>query len=258
MATYRIDELAHAAGTTSRHVRAFRERGVLHPPRREGRVSLYDETHLARLRLIHQLQERGHTIATIAELITAWESGHDLADLLGVEKALTDPWSQEAPGRIDGPRLTAMFFPGMTPRELDALPAGYLRWTLRRAEELGFVERDGDHYTVPSPALLQVGAELVAAGVPLTTVFEIAEKTDAGCRDIAGRFVQLAVDQGKLDDSSHNAVRQDLPEVAGLIRRLRPLSEAAVRALLARAMQAEIQARTSEQITEIARRSGAR
>lgn len=36
MTEYRIDELAHAAGTTSRNVRAYRERGLLPPPRKRG------------------------------------------------------------------------------------------------------------------------------------------------------------------------------------------------------------------------------
>ncbi|MCP2337566.1 MerR family transcriptional regulator [Actinomadura rupiterrae] len=255
MATYRVDDLAHAAGTTARHVRVFRERGVLHPPRREGRIAVYDETHLARLRLIGQLQERGHTIATIAELLTAWEKGHDLADVLGVEKALTDPWTTEPPERISAAELSGMFFPRHTPDDLSALPPAYLRDVTERAEQLGFIRRDGDGFVVPNPTLLQVGAELIAAGVPLTTVFDIAAETDAACQDIAERFVQLAVDRGNLEDPAHYTDRQDLPRVADLIQRLRPLSEKAVTALLARAMEAEIQARTSAQLTQIADRT---
>ncbi|MDT7598572.1 MAG: hypothetical protein QOK26_649, partial [Pseudonocardiales bacterium] len=44
MAEYRIDELARFAGTTSRNVRAYQERGLLPPPRKEGRVGIYTET----------------------------------------------------------------------------------------------------------------------------------------------------------------------------------------------------------------------
>ncbi|MFB9386717.1 MerR family transcriptional regulator [Pseudonocardia petroleophila] len=35
---YRIDELAHTAGTTVRNIRAYQDRGLLPPPRRVGRV----------------------------------------------------------------------------------------------------------------------------------------------------------------------------------------------------------------------------
>ena len=44
----RIDDLAREAGTTVRNVRAYQDRGLLAPPRREGRVAWYGEGHLVR------------------------------------------------------------------------------------------------------------------------------------------------------------------------------------------------------------------
>jgi DNA-binding transcriptional MerR regulator len=82
---YRIDDLARAAGTTVRNVRAYRERGLVPPPRRHGRIALYDDAHVERLRLIAALLQRGYTLANIAELIEAWERGRDIAELLGVD-----------------------------------------------------------------------------------------------------------------------------------------------------------------------------
>jgi DNA-binding transcriptional MerR regulator len=79
---YRIEELARVAGTTVRNVRAYRDRDLLDPPRRHGRVALYDDTHLRRLRLIASLLDRGYTLANIAELIEASERGLGVADLL--------------------------------------------------------------------------------------------------------------------------------------------------------------------------------
>jgi len=49
---YRIDDLARAAGTTTRNVRVYRDRGLLPPPLRIGRIAIYNDTHLTRLRLI--------------------------------------------------------------------------------------------------------------------------------------------------------------------------------------------------------------
>ena len=46
MTEYRIDELAQQAGTTVRNVRAYQERGLLSPPRRQGRAGLFDDGHL--------------------------------------------------------------------------------------------------------------------------------------------------------------------------------------------------------------------
>ncbi|MHB8439272.1 MAG: MerR family transcriptional regulator, partial [Acidimicrobiales bacterium] len=78
---YRIDELARATDTTVRNVRAYQDRGLLPPPRRQGRVGWYSEVHLTRLRLIGQLLERGYTLANIRELLDAWESGQNVGEL---------------------------------------------------------------------------------------------------------------------------------------------------------------------------------
>ena len=39
--------------------------------------------------------ERGYTLGNIAELISAWERGQDIGELLGLEAALVQPWSDE-------------------------------------------------------------------------------------------------------------------------------------------------------------------
>ncbi|HJR19703.1 MAG TPA: MerR family transcriptional regulator, partial [Actinomycetota bacterium] len=109
MANYRVDELARVAGTTVRNLRAYQDRGLLPPPRREGRVGIYSDAHLARLRLIGQLLERGYTLANIGELIEALERGHEVGDLLGLGEALTGPWSDEVPDYITPEELLAMF-----------------------------------------------------------------------------------------------------------------------------------------------------
>ena len=60
---YRIDELARLAGTTTRNIRVYRDRGLLPPPMRVGRIALFNDTHLTRLRLITSMLDRGYNIA---------------------------------------------------------------------------------------------------------------------------------------------------------------------------------------------------
>jgi DNA-binding transcriptional MerR regulator len=150
MAEYRIDELARLAGSTVRNIRAYQDRGLLPPPRLEGRVGMYDDTHLARLRLIGKLLARGYTFAIIKDLLGAWETGKDVAEVLGLEKVLTDPWSDEIPGTATYEELVAKFGSGLDDDEVAR--------TLERTVELGLIEPDGDTYRVPSPRLLHVGA----------------------------------------------------------------------------------------------------
>ncbi|TFW32217.1 MerR family transcriptional regulator, partial [Pseudomonas fluorescens] len=51
LAEYRLDELAQLSGVNARNIRAYRERGLLDPPRRVGRSAYYDDAHVAQLRL---------------------------------------------------------------------------------------------------------------------------------------------------------------------------------------------------------------
>lgn len=247
MTEYRIDDLARAAGTTVRHVRGFQERGLLPPPRMRGRVGYYDDTHLARIDLIGRLKDRGYTLASIADMLSAWERGHNLGDLLGLERVIHDPWSDETPVHLTLPQVVRRFFPNVAEEDLagrrpDDFPM------LRRAEELEFIRWAGDHYEIPSPRLFEVGAEMVAAGIGLSTVFEIAGELRGDVDAIARRFVRLTVDHLGLDDAARMGTRQDHREIAELIRRLRPLGVRSVQGLIARSLHAEIQAEFTRQI----------
>jgi len=226
---YRIDELARAAGMTVRNVRVYQERGLLPPPRREGRVGIYDDAHLARLRLIGGLLERGYGFAHIGELVSAWERGRDLGDLLGLEAALTGPWSDEIPGYVSADELAQMY-------------AGQIsEATTAKALELGILEVEGDRFRVPSPRILHAGAELVAAGIPLGAVLELAEQLQRDIDHSAGLLVQ-AVATHILSTHGPDWIPTgaELPELAELIGRLRPLAQMAVDAYLARAMEQHV------------------
>ncbi|MCV7225316.1 MerR family transcriptional regulator [Mycolicibacterium komossense] len=88
MAEYRIEELAKVSGVSSRNIRAYRERGLLEPPRRVGRTAVYGDRHLTQLQVINRLLGKGFNSAHIADFFEAVREGHDLADLLGL-RAIT-------------------------------------------------------------------------------------------------------------------------------------------------------------------------
>jgi DNA-binding transcriptional MerR regulator len=88
LSEYRLGELASLSGVSPRNIRAYRERGLLDPPRREGRSAIYDDVHLSQLHTINDLLRRGFNSAHIAEFFTSIRNGHDLADLLGLQDAL--------------------------------------------------------------------------------------------------------------------------------------------------------------------------
>lgn len=70
---YRVEQLAEAADLRVDTIRFYQGRGLLAAPRRSGRVVLYSERHLERLRQIRDLQEKGLTLKQIRQLL---ENGH--------------------------------------------------------------------------------------------------------------------------------------------------------------------------------------
>ena len=96
LAEYRLDDLARISGVSARNIRAYRERGLLDPPRRVGRSAYYDDYHLSQLKTINQLLRRGFNSAHIAEFFASMRQGADLADILGIQRAILGPRPDEA------------------------------------------------------------------------------------------------------------------------------------------------------------------
>lgn len=169
---YRMEELAREAGIPVRTVRFYRERGLIAPPRREGRIAWYDDHHLARLRTIAGLLERGHTLTGIADLARTFESGRDVAEVLG----LGEP-TEETPVHLTPEQLADYFEGEVTPENLAA------------ALDLGYLATDGDEIVHISRRLLEVSAELVREGVPLSTVLSAGRRVREHADALAELFV---------------------------------------------------------------------
>ncbi|MET7342376.1 MerR family transcriptional regulator [Streptomyces sp. NPDC087866] len=178
-----MEELAKEAGIPVRTVRFYRERGLISPPRREGRIAWYDDHHLARLRTITGLLERGHTLTGIADLARTFESGRDFAEVLG----LGEP-SEETPVRLTPEQLADYFGGESTPENL-AL-----------AMELGYLGTDGAEIVHISRRLLDVSAELVREGVPLASVLATGRHVREHAEALADLFVSVLQEYGAETD----------------------------------------------------------
>lgn len=225
VAEYRIDDLARSAGTTVRNVRVYQDRGLLPPPRREGRTGVYGEPHLARLRLIGQLLDRGFTFAHIAEFLEAWQRGRNLTDLLGLEEVLTSPWSDEVDDYVTAEQLVELFGE-VSDEELETVL------------EQELLVADGDRFRVPSPRLLHAGSEMVKAGIPLSIVLQLSASLALDMEASARRLVGAVADHAVLPRAA--AEGASMTELAELITRLKPLAQLAVNAHLARAMERQV------------------
>lgn len=201
---YRMEELAEEAGITVRTLRFYRERKLIPPPRREGRIAWYDDTHLARLRTISALLERGHTLNGIAELAEAFDHGRDVGELLG----LGEP-TEETPVRLSPEELADVFAGQATPENLAA------------ALDLGYLGTDGGEIVHISRRLLDVSAALVREGIPLADVLTTARRVRDHAEALADLFAGIVL--------SENRTTEDLT-------RLRPLAKSVVEAELSMAL----------------------
>lgn len=237
---YTVDELARAADTTVRNVRAYQDRGLLPPPERRGRTGIYTSDHLARLRLIGKLLDRGYTLGNIAELILAWERGQDLRQLLGLESALTTPWSEELPAYFTMAELLKLFGKSATPD------------VIRKAVELNVLEADGVRFRAPRPQFIHAGAELVSMGIPLGELLDIVRMLRGNVERVAGELVKLVIKHvfdrymdGRLPPA------KEVPRLAQMVWRLRPVADMAVQTEVARAMDGAVNQYLGDLMTRI-------
>ncbi|PAU61517.1 MerR family transcriptional regulator [Pseudomonas indica] len=237
---FTVDELAQAAQTTVRNVRAYQDRGLLPPPERRGRVGIYGSEHLARLRLIGQLLERGYTIASIRELLDAWEQGRDLAHVLGLEKAILGPGQPEAADMLGFDELQALFGEALTEEVME------------QALALGLLEFAGDRLRVPSPRLFAAGLQLFRAGLPLPVLLVQLGEIRGHVEQVSAGIVRMIVGQlvNPLLSASLPHV-DELERLSDQLLQLRPLVEQVVEAELARGLQVAANRELSERVSQL-------
>jgi DNA-binding transcriptional MerR regulator len=69
--TYRVEELAAAAGVRVDTVRFYQSKGLLPPPQRVQRTAVYSNRHLSVLHRIRRYQSQGLSLAVIKRLLSA-------------------------------------------------------------------------------------------------------------------------------------------------------------------------------------------
>lgn len=200
-----IDDLARQVQLPVRTIREYHTMRLLPPPERRGRLGLYGDRHVQRLRLITRLQRRGYSLAGIRDLLGAWERGADLTTLLGVDdgQAALD----EMPLRLTRAEL------------LQRLPA-LEEAALSRARQAGLVRPSGeDHFVVRSPALLSLVADWVGVGVPLGDALDLIEVLSDDLGSLARKLADLIIER-IWEPVPATSRAGELPD---LLRRGRPL-----------------------------------
>ena len=170
---YRIEQLARASGMAVDTIRFYQGKGLLDAPRREGRVTWYAESHLERLGRIRELQRRGFTLTVIRRFLEGELEPSDES----LVAAVTRPSSPQT----------------LTLDEL-AERSGVAVPLLKNLEQAGLLVpvEGGDVPLYPADDLdaIAAGMKLIAAGVPLGPLIELASEY----ADPTDRVARKAVD----------------------------------------------------------------
>ncbi|BDY30107.1 hypothetical protein hbim_04050 [Mycolicibacterium mageritense] len=234
---YRIEELARLADTTTRNIRVYRDRGLLHPPLRVGRIALFNDTHLTRLRLITSMLDRGYNIAHVHEMLSAWEQGKDIADVLGLEDAIAGNWATEKPERMplaDAKRL------------IDDDTA------FDRLVGNGVLKLDGDQAIIVRPKLIEAFNEIRQYGVPVGKLIDVHEQVVPLLDQISSILVRAGVDQvsDRIKPGESLPADTEVAELITMLIRFRTQAVSAVSATLAASIESTIESVVSQMLTE--------
>ncbi|GAA3544562.1 MerR family transcriptional regulator [Aeromicrobium flavum] len=174
---FTVDVLAERAGMTVRNVRAYSTRGLIDPPRLEGRTGYYTQKHLQRLVLIRTLLGRGFTLAAIEDAIlkspsTASSVALDLINIFEVE-------DDEDPTELIS-RAELASLSGVSPDHK----------LIDQMIELGLLEQvDEDTIRMLEPSVVRPGAASVAIGLNPDSVVDIVPHMREHLEQISDRFV---------------------------------------------------------------------
>ncbi|BBY35061.1 MerR family transcriptional regulator [Mycolicibacter minnesotensis] len=237
---YRIDDLARLGGTTARNVRVYRDRDLLPPPRRVGRIALYNDTHLTRLRLITSMLDRGYTIAHVKEMIGAWEQGKDLGDILGLESAIAGTWTTERPETVA--RAEAE-------RRIGDAPA------MQRLVQLGVIRlngADGSLATITRPKLIDAFNEVRGYGIGIDKLIDLYEQTLPHIDAISQMLVRAGAEHvlTRLQPGAPLPPDTEIAELIGMLVRFRTQAVASVTATLAGSIESTIESMVSGLLAE--------
>jgi len=230
-----IDELARESGMTARNIRAHQSRGLLPPPVVRARTGYYGAEHLARIKLIQDMQAEGFNLKSIERLLDIG-AGTGSREALEFQRALLEPFGSEEPEVIDTDGLVQLF--GDPPD----------RKLIAKAEKIGLLNAIGDEtWEVPSPTLLRAGRDLTDLGIPLEHALAVGDSINKHTTAIAREFVRLFV-KDVLEPIRKDGHAEDLAAAGRTVERLRPLATQAVMASFAVVMTQAVERRLEKEL----------
>jgi DNA-binding transcriptional MerR regulator len=229
------------SGVTTRNIRAYQSRGLLPAPvaRSGERAAFYTAEHLARLRLVNRLQERGFSLAGIADLLDSLAAGKTLEQVLGIESAIAE--TEEDESRIVADEELRALLPDSADAEA----------SIERLVAIGLVDRHDRAYRIRNPRVFELGLAAVQAGIPVEALLDEFVRLRGDLHEVALRFVGLFT-RHVLDPFLEAGMpKERLDGVIEHLKRLRQLAVSATETLMRQAISDETEAAARANLAQI-------
>jgi DNA-binding transcriptional MerR regulator len=163
-----IDQLAQSVSMSSRNIREWQRQGLLPPPTRRGRVGIYTDEHVARIRRVQQLHADGFPLDLIRRMIdTGIGRESDIRHLAAEALA---PFSTAHPTTVSRAELDSRLGVGAA----------------AQLAKLGLIaDTDGDPVSVRNAEALKLIEGLIDVTVPLERLVATLVDVRAHQRSIA-------------------------------------------------------------------------
>ncbi len=232
-----VDELAAEVGISTRNIRYYQTRGLLPPPRVEGRTGYYGARHVERLHLIQELQAEGLNLQAIGWLLGG-ASAVDSDEVRRLKRAVLDGWITEPPAEVATDDVLA----GFDGDDPDAYG--------RRAAELGLLEPmdDPDRLRVLLPSVLAAGRELADMGVGTHRALDVLALMRDRVEPIARAYVDLFDEAVLAPWDARGRPADEWPEIREAVERIRPLAGQALLAVFHQVMADAVEERLGETV----------
>jgi DNA-binding transcriptional MerR regulator len=236
-----IEQVAQETRMTVRNIRAHQSRGLLPPPDVRNSTGYYGADHVARLRLIQEMQADGYNLNAIKRLLSG---AHGAAEeVLGFKRALTTPFETETPEVLTYEELAKRFGPDVDPKALD------------KAIKLEVLVPLGEErFEAPSPMLLRAAEDVMARGISLSAALSVVGQLRRHCEGVARAFVKLFLEEVWTPFEQAGYPEERWPEVVEAIERARPLASEALLAVFQQTMTREVESAFGKALERGARR----
>ncbi len=183
---YRVEQLAEVTGVRVDTIRFYQGKGLLPPPERRGRIALYDERHVDRLREVRQLVDQGFRLAQIGRLLERRP-----------ERA---PDREEPGGPVgEGELLRELASEAVGARTLSreelAQEAGVPLPLIQAAQAAGLVEPTvvggEERFSEADLEMARTSLSILAAGFPLDELLRLAMTHARNVSDVTERAIDL-------------------------------------------------------------------